>query len=203
MVSKSNLDSEKQSDNLNKTDDKPDKPKLNEFFNALKKSKIVSETFTSSDIDHKDLQSISETSSGKSFDIEKIVNIQRDDSALRSCVRSSGSSQDENSSSASKSKSGRKKVVKHPITDTLKELAINDDNSQSDSLKNQKNENLQKIKKGYTGKEEIKIQVLRPEGLNRREFWHSYVNEPRSPVYILCRFQIKERKIFQVKERKT
>lgn len=200
MISKSNLDSERQSDNLNETDDKSDDLKFNELYkNTLRKSKIVSEASISSDIDHKDLQSISET---KSFDIEKIVDIQRDDSALRSCVRNSRSSQDENSST-SKSKSGRKKVVKHPTIDTLKEVDINDDNSQFDSLKNQKNESLQKIKKGYIGREKIKHQLLRPEGLHRSEFWHSYVNEPRSPVYILCRFQIKERKISQVKERKT
>ncbi|RGB34417.1 hypothetical protein C1646_701923 [Rhizophagus diaphanus] len=189
MVSKSNLDSEKQSDNLNETDDKSDVLKFNELFkNTLRKSKIVSEASISNDIDHKDLQSISETSSGKSFE--------RDDSAPRSCVRSSRSSQDENSST-SKSKSGRKKVVKHPTTDTLKELDINDDNSQFDSL------SLQKIKKGYIGREKIKHQLLRPEGLRRSEFWHSYVNEPRSPVYILCRFQIKERKISQERSKKT
>ncbi|EXX50918.1 hypothetical protein RirG_266250 [Rhizophagus irregularis DAOM 197198w] len=200
MISKSNLDSERQSDNLNETDDKSDDLKFNELYkNTLRKSKIVSEASISSDIDHKDLQSISET---KSFDIEKIVDIQRDDSALRSCVRNSRSSQDENSST-SKSKSGRKKVVKHPTIDTLKEVDINDDNSQFDSLKNQKNESLQKIKKGYIGREKIKHQLLRPEGLHRSEFWHSYVNEPRSPVYILCRFQIKERKISQERSKKT
>ncbi|GBB96455.1 hypothetical protein RclHR1_02760008 [Rhizophagus clarus] len=140
----------------------------------------------------------SESISNKSLDIEKKADIQ-DNSVPRSCVRSSRSYrpyQNENNLSASKSKSGRKKAIKHRTTVTLKEVTIND-NTQFDSLKSQKSKDLQNVEHNHEGKEEIKFQLLRPEELNRKESWHSYVNKSRSPNYILCRFQIKERKIFQ------
>jgi hypothetical protein len=51
-------------------------------------------------------------------------------------------------------------------------------------------------KDGY--EKEAKYQLLRPEELGRKEFWHSYANESRSPSFIFCRFQVKKKKMYRV-----
>ncbi|RIA92345.1 hypothetical protein C1645_765368 [Glomus cerebriforme] len=99
--------------------------------------------------------------------------------------------------------SARKVVVKHSTT--ANQIAfgeiINDDTLRNEILQMVHNSSKYTISEspfvltdGY--EKEAMFQLLRPEELSRWEFWHSYVNESRSPSFILCRFQVKKKRIY-------
>jgi hypothetical protein len=106
----------------------------------------------------------------------------------RSYLYNSRSSPDENTfhhlSAPKSSLYIGKQAVKHPINvnqNALGEVIIDDDNFHY--------VNCSQIQR----EKEVKFQLLRPEELGRKEFWHSYVNESRSPSFTLCKFQVKKK----------